>query len=249
MLSSEKLDQLKGMLAAVNGLLYSMNRSLNADSDNVWKYAGFKQFVWSYNQIVKTVAQLIPIGNCVVLFDYEKIPGPCNTVAIQQKEYFEAVHVNASILRGFIESNLNINRDEIGNLKHFIQANLRRAILRKPDKELDIQDTIEQILIGRDMAKGIDYDREVGRIKVSSKEVVPDFIFPRLQLALEVKFSTTKTKSKTIIDEINADIKSYGKKYPFVLFVVYDLGTIRDEVEFREDLEKEEGVSVVIVKH
>ena len=42
---------------------------------------------------------------------------------------------------------------------------------------------------------------------------------------------------------------AYGKEYPFILFIVYDLGSIRDEVEFKRDLEASKGVSVIIVKH
>ena len=99
------------------------------------------------------------------------------------------------------------------------------------------------------MEKGVDYDREVGRVKVSIKEVVPDFILQKLGLAIEVKLSKSATKSRTIVDEINADILAYSKGYRSTLFVIYDLGSIRDESEFKNDLEIHEGVSVVIVKH
>jgi hypothetical protein len=106
----------------------------------------------------------------------------------------------------------------------------------------------EQLLIGRGLTKGIDYDREVGRVKVSIKEVVPDFVLPKLSLAIEVKFAKTDTKAKTIVDEINADIQAYGRGYAHLLFIVYDLGTIRDVLEFTRDLESVEGVEVIIVK-
>lgn len=99
------------------------------------------------------------------------------------------------------------------------------------------------------MVKGVDYDRETGRVKVSIKEVVPDFILPKLGLAIEVKLSKDRSKSKIIVDEINADIMSYGKEYASILFIVYDLGSIRDEVEFKRDLEITDGVSLIVVKH
>jgi hypothetical protein len=51
------------------------------------------------------------------------------------------------------------------------------------------------------------------------------------------------------VDEINADIRAYGTLYERQLYVLYDLGTIRDEAEFRRDLETAPGVSVVVVKH
>ena len=50
-------------------------------------------------------------------------------------------------------------------------------------------------------------------------------------------------------DEINADITAYSTKYERLLFVVYDLGVIRDEAEFRRDIENAgANIKVVIVK-
>ena len=96
------------------------------------------------------------------------------------------------------------------------------------------------------MAKGTEYDRETGRVKTSGKELVPDFIFPHVKLCLEVKLSTSIDKRRAIVDEINADIRTYGTQYERQIYLVYDVGTIRDEAEFRRDLE---SVSVIIVKH
>lgn len=95
----------------------------------------------------------------------------------------------------------------------------------------------------------MDYDRETGRVKVSVKEVVPDFIFLRLGLAIEVKLTAERSKTKAIVDQINADIQSYVKKYSSILFVVYDVGTIRDETEFKQGLEHKGSISVIVVKH
>ena len=51
------------------------------------------------------------------------------------------------------------------------------------------------------------------------------------------------------MDEINADIRAYGKAYATILFIVYDLGTIQDESEFKNGLETSEGdIQVVVVK-
>jgi hypothetical protein len=148
-----------------------------------------------------------------------------------------------------LENELNIRNDEIEDLKNFLQNKLRRAIFDKPDNEYQIQDAVEQLLIGRGLSKGLDYDRETGRVKVSVKEVIPDFIFSRLNLALELKFCKNKNKSKRLVDEINADIQSYKKKYNNLIFLIYDLGNIRDEVEFKNDLDNKDNTSVIIVKH
>jgi hypothetical protein len=113
-----------------------------------------------------------------------------------------------------------------------------------------VQDTIEQLFVGRGLQKGSDYDREVGRVKVSAKEVIPDFVLPKLETAVEVKFLKDAGRVSVVVDEINADIRAYGLTYPQSVFIVYDVGgAIRDETEFRRDLEAADGVRVVIVKH
>jgi uncharacterized membrane protein len=99
------------------------------------------------------------------------------------------------------------------------------------------------------MQRGSDYDRETGRVKVSIKEVVPDFILPKLGLALEVKLTKHEQRAKEVVDEINADIRAYSQRYQAILFLVYDLGTIRDETEFRQGLEQVGSVEVLVVKH
>ena len=51
----------------------------------------------------------------------------------------------------------------------------------------DVAHAIESLMVGRGMAKGIDYDRETGPVKTSGKESVPDFIFPNLKLCLAAR--------------------------------------------------------------
>jgi hypothetical protein len=53
---------------------------------------------------------------------------------------------------------------------------------------------------------------------------------------------------REVVDEINADVAAYSKRYRSLLFIVYDLGYIRDEIEFRHDLEVAGNVAVVVVK-
>jgi hypothetical protein len=111
-----------------------------------------------------------------------------------------------------------------------------------------LESTVEALIVGRDMAKGTDYDRETGRVKTSGKESVPDFIFPNLKLCLEVKLSKSADKLRAIVDEINADIRAHSTVYERPLYIVYDVGTIRDESEFKRGLENANGVSVIIEK-
>lgn len=145
---------------------------------------------------------------------------------------------------------MNPKSDRVAGIADFFQANLRRAVLHKPEREKEIQDVIEQLLIGRGMEQGLDYDRESGRVRVSSKEVIPDFNLIQLSTAVEVKLIKETTKLGSTIDEINADITAYLKGYATAIFVVYDVtGGIRDDAEFRRDLEAADGVRVIVVKH
>ena len=98
------------------------------------------------------------------------------------------------------------------------------------------------------MSKGTDYDRESGKVEFSGNEYIPDFIVPKMSLCIEVKLLRENRKSK-IIEEISADITAYKKIYNRQLFVVYDLGVIQNELEFKRDIEMSDGVKVIIVKH
>ena len=69
------------------------------------------------------------------------------------------------------------------------------------------------------------------------------------QRSIAIKLIKTAARIRESIDEINADIASYSKSYRQLLFLVYDLGHIRDEVEFRHDLEKVGNVAVLVIKH
>jgi hypothetical protein len=183
------------------------------------------------------------------MWDIAKVSSSGDTTMPVQKELFEAVHANLSILEAFLVAKSGLPAEKSEGLRYFLQVNLRKAIFKEPSHEKEVQNAIEQLLIGRGLEKGVDYDREVGRVKVSVKEVIPDFILPPLQMAIEVKLSKTEAKPKALVDEINADIKSYSIKYERILFIVYDLGTIRDTNEFTKDLQQTAGVHVVVVKH
>ena len=111
-----------------------------------------------------------------------------------------------------------------------------------------MQNAIESLLLGRGLSKGSDYDRETGKFEFSGKEYIPDFIIPKLQLCIEVKLLRDGKKSK-VIEEISADITAYAKQYERQLFVVYDLGVIQNEEEFRRDIENAGNVKLIIVKH
>jgi len=248
----EKKQQLKTLLSNTNALLGAMRNStstVSGEAANVGRYSSFKMFMRKYNDLVSQAAPLLLNTTVLDLFKLDEIKGSGSYTWIQQKEYFDCAYSNAALLKSLLEGAIGYAEDETHNLRDFIQANLRRVVFGTPEKEVEIQNGIESLIVGRGMAKGKDYDRETGRVKTSGKESIPDFIFPNLNLCLEVKLSNSREKLRSIVDEINADIRAYTTRYDRQLYIVYDLGTIRDEAEFRRDLEDARGVSVVIVKH
>jgi hypothetical protein len=247
----ELVSELKGHLLAAKSIRAAMDQSVAASQpDSIWKHTSFKTFMRSYNEVAKGVAKIVPITVPIGAWDLEKVGNQNNLHAFRQKELFDDVYTSLGLLVVFLEHTIGLKADEIQSLRDFFAANLRRAVFETPKDEREVQNTVEQLLIGRGMSKGVDYDREVGRVKVSIKEVVPDFIVPRLSLAIEVKLSKDKAKSKMLVDEINADIQAYGKKYSAILFIVYDLGSIQDEAAFKQGLERSDGViHVLVVKH
>ena len=200
-------------LLTVSALKQSMEHALKSDPDAVWKHSSYRHYMQKYNQVVEYIQSLAPINAPIDKYNMDRVSHSGDTVMPVQKELFESVHANLSVLEAYLSMKADMPAEEAQGLRHFLEANLRKAIFDIPDQERQVQNAVEQLLIGRGLVKGVDYDREVGRVKVSIKEVVPDFILPKLSLAIEIKLAKTGAKSKVIVDEINADIQSYGKKY------------------------------------
>jgi hypothetical protein len=247
-----KKEQLKELLSNTNALLEAMRYStatVSGDAANVGRYSSYRTFLRKYTDLAKQAVPFLPNTAMLDTFNLDKIKGSADYTWIQHKELFDSAYSNVALLKSLLEGAIGYAEDETHKLTDFIQANLRRAVFATPDKEVEVQNAVEALIVGRSMAKGTDYDRETGRVKMSGKESVPDFIFPNLKLCLEVKLAKSTDKLRSIVDEINADIRAYAKLYERQLYIVYDLGTIRDEAEFKRDLENAPGVSVLVVKH
>ena len=181
-------------------------------------------------------------------FNINVIKDPGDMLWTTQKTSMEEVAVSAQFLIAQLSSEEEFAEDEICNLENFILSRLRAVVFTKPEKEKQVQDAVEALFIGNGWQKGIDYNRESGKIDFSGKEYIPDFIIPKLNLCIEIKLVREGRKSQ-IIEEICADIVAYSKEYTHQLFVVYDLGVIQNEVEFRKDISSQDGVKIIVFKH
>lgn len=122
---------------------------------------------------------------------------------------------------------------------------LRKIMRTAPKTEKEVQDAFENLLVGAD----IPYQREVDRIVYSSKAYVPDFTLRQIDLAVEAKLCPTAGREKDLIAEMNDDILAYRTEFGNILFIVYDVGNIRDVEQFKAAFEQHENVVVQVVKH
>jgi hypothetical protein len=231
-----------------NALMNAMDSSRNSKKDDVWLFSSFKTFMRKYNELAQLAVNTLKVQIPVDIYNIDKVPSAYDTTTIQQRIYFDEVYTNLSILKSFVESHGGLAEAQADDILNFLKSNLRKAIFSEPSNEKEVQNSIESLLVGKGLQKGISYDRETGRVKHSGKESIPDFIFPPENMALEVKICN-RNKLSSLIDEMNADIVAYSSKYERVWFLIYDIGLIRDENEIIDGLQKHEGVKCAIVKH
>jgi hypothetical protein len=123
-----------------------------------------------------------------------------------------------------------------------IRRALRPAFRKQPQAECEVQNQVEVIL----RAQAVRFERE-SQIEHATKKVKPDFVLPALDTAIEVKLCKSTEREKDVIEEIGADIVAYRKRYPTIIFIVYDVATIADKERFKEGFKDEPGVWIEII--
>ena len=123
------------------------------------------------------------------------------------------------------------------------EKKLRKLIRTIPKNEKEVQDKFEDLLIANDL----EYSKEHPHIEYSSKKYIPDFSFEKLNLAIEIKLC--KSEDKNLIAQLNDDILAYRTKFKNILFIIYDLGNIRDIDNFKSSFESCNDVIIQIIKH
>lgn len=134
---------------------------------------------------------------------------------------------------------------QIMRIQSLAERQWRKTVRGTPENEKEVQEAFENLLLGAD----IDFSREGESIEYSSKTYRPDFTFAQLELAVEIKFCKRSEREKEMIAEINDDILAYRQRFRNLLFLVYDLGFIRDVDAFGGHLEAHDGVLVRVIKH
>lgn len=129
-----------------------------------------------------------------------------------------------------------------------IDNKLRKVIHKKPESEDDLNNAIESLFIGADLDG--EYSRGKISFQYSSKSYTPDFVFDRISTVVDGKLCKSTDRLRKIIQEMNDYIMAFKTKYDNIIFVVYDLGIIRDVDQFREDiLQSHEHTIIKVIKH
>ncbi len=220
----------------------------DAHTAETGRYSCFKDMAAIYNDFAERAKNVLNVSTMFYTFNLSEIPSWGDSVWPTQKRILEQVLLSAKMLLSSLEESVDFIDDEFDNIENFLQSRIRTVIFQKPEKEDEVQNAIEALLLGRGLAKGIDYDRESGKFEFSGKEYIPDFIISKMFLCIEVKLLREGRKSR-IIEEISADITAYKKVYERQIYVVYDLGVIQNELEFKRDIEMVDGVKVIVIKH
>lgn len=248
-LSPTETEALKVLMAQVTAFCDTIQRILsNSSAAEIGRYSSYRQMASTYNDLAENAKKLLKVPTMFYSFNLEQLPRYGDATWPQEKMVLEQALLYAKLLLSGLEGSTGFVDDEFDNLENFLKSRLRTVIFQKPEKEIEIQNAIETLLLGRGLSKGLDYDRETGKFEFSGKEYIPDFILPKMSLCIEVKLLRDGRKSR-VIEEISADITAYKKQYNRQLFVVYDLGVIQNELEFKRDIEMSDGVKVIIVKH
>jgi len=208
-------------------------------------YSGYPFYVDEYNRLVLLAANADPeVAKYFQGIDLGEYRNPMSTPGPMWKSYAELAAVRLNSLASYLKGALGFKEKEHEQIIDLIQANLRKSIYEDPKHEREVQNALETIF----NARTLEFRREKDTVAYSTKNYIPDFTFNQISLAVEVKLCKEKDRQREIIDEINADILGYAGRYERTIFVIYDLGVIRDTATFCGDIEKNQNINVLIVK-
>lgn len=158
----DKNKAIKLLISQAKTLEKNVNRSLNDTGTAApSRYVNFKLYAQMYNKIACESEKILGLPqNSFSAFRTNDMKDYMDTLWGTQKQVMEAVALQVGMLLTYLESATDFVEDEFESLSNFIRSKLRASIFSVPSKEIEVQNTIESLLIGRDMAKGIDYDRE-----------------------------------------------------------------------------------------
>jgi hypothetical protein len=190
-------------------------------------------------------------GDFIVLWD-ETIEEHHHQAFLQCLEMAKGIFLSAideinrtDDIKDVFKDKIEVENNATIKLLNTINNKFRVFFRKEPINEKEVQDEFEKLLSVADFR----YTREKDHIIYSSKTYIPDFILSDLNMALELKICNREGKEKEIISEINDDILAYNTKYKNSMFIIYDIGQIRDVELFKSSFTVYENVFINIIKH
>ena len=240
---------IKILYSMVKATAESASKALNpctGSSHDFYDYGGYPIYVEKYNLYQNITVELF--GDEAQALFPKLIPGywidPSNENGRMWRTHLEDAAERIVSLEAYLKTKLGDTEQRVQGIIDLIEAHLRPSIFKDPSKEREIQDKLETLFHVRTLP----YLREKEHITYSSKTYVPDFTFESMNLVVEAKLCNREGREKEIIDEVNADILAYQTKYERIIFIIYDLGFIRDVVQFSADIEKNPNVYAIVIK-
>ena len=99
----EKEKKLNSLLRNARALHDSQKVIYNDRSENIWRFSNYNFFARKLNQLVqKTIEIDKSVLDLVDFFDLEKMPDSMDSTFVRQKELFDMVMANTSLLISFL---------------------------------------------------------------------------------------------------------------------------------------------------
>ena len=121
---------------------------MNGDTPDIGKWGAYKSYARAYNLIAQ---KYIVISGDQTINTYKL--GLCVRRRIQygliQKEVFDMVYADTLILSVTLSAFDTGEAASISAIQDMLTAHLRQVIFTRPEKESDVQNAIETLLIGR----------------------------------------------------------------------------------------------------
>jgi 7-cyano-7-deazaguanine synthase in queuosine biosynthesis len=115
---------------------------------------------------------------------------------------------------------------------------------RQPSHENEINDIIKAFV----STEEIRYKREYPSIRFSFSNIIPDHFLENENLIIEAKIIRKKDARSKITNEISADLFKISNEIN-KLFIIFDPERrVADDVEFKEDFQKNENVFIQIIR-
>ena len=115
-------DGLREALLTVTALKTSMEHALRSDPNATWRHATYRQYMRKYNEVVAHICTIAPINAPIDIYNLDEVPRVGDTVMLVQKELFEAVHANLSILEAYLSAKIDLPAERAESLRYFFEA-------------------------------------------------------------------------------------------------------------------------------